>query len=424
MKPNELISMLETGGFDEKLLSFYGKNALEASRERYIKIVKEFVKLYGETDEISLFSAPGRTEIGGNHTDHNNGRVVAAAVNLDVVAAVAKKDGSIIEFASEGFAPATVSLNQLDPGDETGSSASLVRGIAKRFSQLGYSIGGFCAYAQSLVLKGSGLSSSASYEVLVGNILNGLYNNSEINAIEIAKIGQYAENVYFGKPSGLMDQMASSVGGFVAIDFADSEKPVVTPISLDFSSEGYTLCITDTGGNHEDLTSCYAAIQIEMASVAKYFGHSVLRQCTKEQLIENAADIRKKLGDRAFVRSYHFFCDDERAGMQKDALEKGDFKRFLSLVRKSGQSSISFLQNIYDSRNPSEQEIMTALALSEEFLGEDGAYRIHGGGFGGTIQAFVPAENAHAYAEFMEKTFGKGSCYRLFIRQDGGVKII
>ncbi len=425
MKPSETIAYIAAGGLDATLAALYGQQALQSARKRYTGIIEEFIQLYGDTRELSLFSAPGRTEIGGNHTDHNNGRVVAAAVNLDIVAAVAPYSEGVIRFASQGFPADTVDITQLAPkAQETESSAALIRGVAARFAELGMPVGGFVAYSQSEVLKGSGLSSSAAFEVLLCNILNGLYGTQRLDAVEAAKISRYAENVYFGKPCGLMDQVASSVGGFVAIDFADTTAPIVTPIALDFAAEGYSLCITDTGSSHDDITDCYAAIKTEMSAIAGHFGKTVLRQCSKQQLLENAAALRAKFGDRAWLRAYHFFCDDARTARQAQALQQGNLEEFFALVRQSGLSSVGYLQNIYDLRSPAQQGVMLALALSEEFLGPQGAFRIHGGGFAGTVQAFVPTERAQEYADNMERVFGTGSCYLLQIRRQGGTRIL
>ncbi len=423
MKASEIIKRIENGELDERLRALYGASSAAEAAQRYCSILNGFIDKFGDVDNVSMFSAPGRTEIGGNHTDHNHGRVLAGAVNLDAVAAVAPTDDSMIHLYSDGFGMDTLSLSELYPKEEAGSSAALIRGVAARMKQLDMPIGGFNAYSHSTVLPGSGLSSSAAFEILLCSIMDGLYGKGDMQPIEAAKIGQYAENVYFGKPSGLMDQTACSVGGFVAIDFAEPDMPVVKPVNFDFAQAGYSLCITDTGGSHGDLTDCYSEIKNEMSAVAEYLGGKYLRECSKSALIDNAANIRAALGDRAFLRAYHFFCDDETAAAQAQALQNGDFQLFLSLVRQSGQSSISYLQNIYDIRNAKEQAILFALALTQEYLGSSGACRVHGGGFGGTIQAFVPSHIAKGYAEFMDKALGEGSCKQLFIRPFGGTRV-
>lgn len=393
-------------------------------RERYNRVADEFEKLFGEKP-TAFFSAPGRTEVGGNHTDHNFGCVLAAGVSLDVIAAVAPdNEENVITIKSEGFPMDTVNVDDDTIYEEQkNTSAALIRGMSAGFKKNGHNVGGFKAYATSNVLKGSGLSSSAAYEVLIGTILNGLYNEGEVSAVEIAQIAQFAENVYFGKPSGLMDQMASSVGGFITIDFADEKRPVIDSVKFDFTKSGHALCIVDTKGNHADLTPEYAAIPAEMKSVAAFFGKKVLREITKEQLLENICAVREKCSDRAVLRALHFFDDNERVGKEASALSKGDFDAFLSLINESGDSSFKYLQNIYASSAPNEQGLSFALYLAKQALGGEGACRVHGGGFAGTIQAFVPEKKLEAFKAEMERVFGEGSCYVLSIRPVGGVQI-
>ena len=403
----------------------YPSSQAEAQKQRYKSAVTAFAEHFGSIGEHRFFSAPGRTEICGNHTDHNHGKVFAASVNLDVIAVVEPTEDDKIVIKSEGFPEDSVDLSQLAVvPEEKNTSASLIRGVAAGFEKEGMKIGGFRAYTTSDVMKGSGLSSSAAFEVLIGTIFSYLYNEGKVSAVKIAQIAQHAENVYFGKPSGLMDQMASSVGGFITIDFKDTENPVIDAISYDFAASGYNLCIVDTKGNHADLTPEYAAIPVEMKSVAKFFGKSELRDITKEQLIENIAEVRKACGDRAVARAFHFFDDNERVGKEAAALRGGDINGFLKLVTESGNSSFKYLQNIFATKTPAEQGLVIGLYMSENILAGRGAVRVHGGGFAGTIQAFVPSDMTEEYAEKMEKVFGKGSCYKLYIRPVGGTEVI
>ena len=402
----------------------YTADKLNFQKERYNEAEKEFEIIYGEKP-LYAFSAPGRTEVGGNHTDHNFGRVLAAGVSLDVIAMVIPTDDGVISVKSQGFDIKPVNTAELDIiKAEENSSEALIRGMAAGFKKSGHKIGGFKAYTTSKVLKGSGLSSSAAFEVLIGTILNGLYNDGSASDVEIAQLAQYAENAYFGKPSGLMDQMASSVGGFITIDFADEKNPVINSINFDFSKSGHSLCIVDTKGNHADLTPEYAAIPAEMKSVAQFFGKKVLREITKEQLIENISAVREKCGDRAVLRALHFFDDNERVLKEAKALNSGDFNTFLELVNESGNSSLSYLQNIFAVSAPSEQGVTLAIYTAKSLLGGKGACRVHGGGFAGTIQAFVPNEKLEEFKTGMEKVFGEGSCYVLSIRNCGGTKVV
>ena len=409
---------------NDKMADIYGKGNEKMQIERYLKAVDSFTELYGEKDNLMIFSAPGRTEICGNHTDHNLGKVVAGSVNLDVIAVVSVDNSDIIEIKSEGYPVDCISLNDLSVKDEeANTSSSLIRGVAYRFSELGYKIGGFKAYTTSNVLKGSGLSSSAAYEVLIGTILNGAYNDTKVSAVEIAKIAQFAENVYFKKPCGLMDQMASSVGGIISIDFADENNPVVEKIDFDFSSTGYALCILDTGGNHADLTNEYASIPYEMKNVEKYFGKNVLREVKKEEIISNIQPIREKFGDRAVLRALHFLDENENVDNLSQSLKNNDFDTFLKVNKKSGNSSFRFLQNVYANINPQEQGISLAIYIAESILKDKGAYRVHGGGFGGTTQNFVPEDMVSEFKEKAEQVFGKGKCHILNIRKYGGIKV-
>ncbi len=422
MKLNEIKNCLSDGQYGEIFNLLY--TDVNESVERYLKACDRFAHYFGENREVELFSAPGRTEVGGNHTDHQLGCVLAGGVNLDVIAVVSKNDEGIVRIKSKGFDMDVIDTAELTPVDsEKEHSASLIRGVCARIKELGYEVGGFDAYTTSNVFKGSGLSSSAAFEVLVGTIISYVYNDGEIDAVTIAKCSQYAENVFFGKPSGLMDQMASSVGGFVGIDFGDKENPIIEKVDFDFAAQNHSLCIVNTGGNHADLTCEYAAVPQEMRSVAEYFGKTALRQVDEADFYANMAEIREKCGDRAVLRSIHFFDDNRRAIEEKKALQSGDFNDFLKLVRESGQSSFMFLQNVYAASAPVEQGLSIALALSGKVLGDRGAYRVHGGGFGGTIQAFVPNDLLENYINTIEGVFGKGTCYVLKIRPLGGTKI-
>ena len=409
----------------ERLSELYGKENVAIQKTRYIKAVEKFDELYGERDNLVIFSAPGRTEIGGNHTDHNLGKVLAGSVNLDVVAIVSRNDSGIIRFKSKGHLEAVVDIDDLEIHEnEIGQSASLVRGMVSRFKQLGYQIGGFDAYSTSDVLRGSGLSSSAAFEVLLGTILSGIYNEGAVSPVEIAKMAQYAENEYFKKPCGLMDQMASSVGGIITIDFKENENPVIEKVNFDFSKSGYALCIVDTGGNHADLTNEYASIPGEMKAVAGSFGKTVLREVTKEEILSNIADLRKQFGDRAVLRSLHYLDDNKRVEQEVEALNNGDFEAFKQAIIESGNSSFRFLQNVYANVNPKEQGISLAIYIAEGILKGKGAYRVHGGGFGGTTQNFVPVEMVDEFKAAIESVFGKGKCHILFIRNYGGIKVL
>ena len=413
---------LLTGEYDRAFSLLYGEENVAVQRERYIKAVEGFAETFGDSDgELMLFSAPGRTEIGGNHTDHNHGRVLAGSVNLDVIAVV-RPTKDCISIKSEGYPMDTVALDELMPReDEKNHSASLIRGTAARFADLDYAVGGFEAYTTSNVLKGSGLSSSAAFEVLVGVILNHLYNDGKINPVEIAQIAQYAENVYFGKPCGLMDQMASSVGNIITIDFADPAKPVIEQVDFDFSASGHALCIVDVGGNHADLTHEYAAIPAEMRAVAASLGVEYLRETTMEMLLANIKILREQHGDRAVLRAIHFLRDNARVVEQVAALRRGDFEEFKALVIQSGNSSFEYLQNVYPNCNVDEQGMSLALALAQGVLQDRGAWRVHGGGFGGTTQNFVPLDKLDEFKTVIEGVFGDGTCHVLNIRPCGGV---
>lgn len=397
----------------------------QSQRERYEKLREGFAKQFGSDEGGEYFSAPGRSEVGGNHTDHNHGRVLAAAVNLDIVAYARKtENGKAVLKSAEYPKIDVIDLSDLaKKTEEDETSASLLRGICARCRELGYTVGGFEAYTMTRVLKGSGLSSSAAFEVLVVTIISHLYNDDKIDPVTAAKIAQYAENVYFGKPSGLLDQMASSVGGFTSIDFKDPETPVINKVDFDITAAGYALCVVDTGGNHADLTGEYAAIPVEMKKVSAFFGKEVLRDVDEKEFYEHIGEIRKQTGDRAVLRAMHFFDDDRLAAQEAKALQSGDFESFKEMIISSGRSSSQRLQNVFAVVNPQEQGLTLALALSERLLAGKGAWRVHGGGFAGTIQAFVPLSCLEEYRTEIEKVFGEGTCYTLSIRQPGGTKV-
>lgn len=420
----EVKKKLLSGAFERIFTSLYGPHKLTEQAGRWLKALDSFMKncSCGEDSLVSLYSAPGRTEVGGNHTDHENGRVLAAAVNLDIIAVVSRCDANTVFIKSEGYRGDRVDLGDLEKKtEEIDKSVSLVRGICARFNALGYKTGGFNAYTTSQVLKGSGLSSSAAYEVLVGTILNGEFNKGAVSAVEIAQISQYAENEYFGKLSGLMDQTASSVGSFVAIDFEDDAKPVINKLDFDFAASGYRLCIVDSGGGHADLSEEYSAVTREMRAVAAYFGKKVLREVSETEFYKHIPEVRPKYGDRAVLRAMHFFDENRRALEEAAALRRGDFPQFLKLVNESGLSSYMYLQNAYAASATENQAVPVALALSKRILGGEGACRVHGGGFGGTIQVFVPETLLEKYREKIEIFLGAGKCYTLSIRPHGGI---
>ncbi len=411
-----------SGDYSNVFKSLY--TDVDAAANRFSVSCDKFAELFGADRDVELFSAPGRTEVGGNHTDHQLGCVLAGSVNLDVIAVASKNDENIVRIKSEGFKMDVIDLKDMTPQpDETEHAASLIRGVCVGLKNLGYEIGGFDAYTTSNVLKGSGLSSSAAFEVLVGNIVSHLYNDGKVDAVTIAKNGQFAENVFFGKPCGLMDQMASSVGGFTAIDFGDKENPIIEKIDYNFAESGHSLCIVNTGGNHSDLTNEFAAVTSEMKDISGFFGKQYLRSVDESEFYSKVSELRLLFGDRAVLRAIHFFDDNRRAVEERDALKNGDFDKFLKIVKESGRSSFMKLQNVYSSANVSEQGLTLALAISEKVLGDRGACRVHGGGFGGTIQAFVPNDLLDDYKTAIERVFGEGNCYVLNIRPIGGTKI-
>ena len=381
-----------------------------------------FCAAFGSAPE-RYFSAPGRTEIGGNHTDHQRGCVLAGAVNLETVAAVKPNGTHVIRVLSQGYPMCQVDLSHLQPvAEEINSTPALIRGVAARFAQLGCKVEGFDAYCQSTVLPGSGLSSSAAFEVLMGTIINGLFFDGRASQPEIAMIGQYAENVFFGKPCGLMDQTASAVGSMVTIDFADKDHPVIEPVDFDFAACGHALCIIDSGADHADLTDEYAAVTVEYRALCDHFGKEVLTQVPEEEFYAAIAALRKKCTDRAIMRGIHQYEENKRVKQQVQALRVGDFDRFLALVKESGYSSYMYLQNVIPAGYVQHQDMAVALGLCQHYLQGRGAFRVHGGGFAGTVQAFVPFDLLDSFKKGIESALGEGACHVLSIRKDGGVE--
>ena len=426
MNTAQMKKYIAEGGIDERITYVYGASALDAQKARYSKAIDEFAFIYGADREITLYSVAGRSELSGNHTDHNYGCVVAASIDLDIIAVASKREDSVIAIKSEGFPEDVVDFSKYNAPVESkfGTSESIIAGMVQGFLKDGYAVGGFDAYTTSNVLKGSGLSSSAAFEDMVGNILSHMYNNGGVDNVEIAKLAQYSENVFFGKPCGLMDQVACAVGGIVAIDFKDPKAPVINKVDFDVSAAGYNLCIVNTGGNHADLTDDYASVPAEMKSVAAYFGKSVLREVDENEFYANIAALRESVGDRAVLRALHFFGENKRVALQRAALEKGDLDAYFEQVIASGKSSFCYLQNVYTTKNLKEQGLSLALCLAEGYLsGKKAAYRVHGGGFAGTIQAYVPMSDVEGFKALMDGVFGEGKCIVLRIRPEGAVKI-
>lgn len=396
---------------------------IEIQKQRYIQAIEKFISLYGD-QEIEIYSAPGRSEVCGNHTDHQHGEVIAAAINLDIIAVVAKNKDTV-KVVSDDYDIEEISINDLEKKDEEiETSKGLIRGVLMRYQQLGFQIGGFNAYMTSDVFQGSGLSSSAAFEVMIGTVLSGLYNEMKVDPVTIGQVGQYSENVYFGKPCGLMDQCACSVGNLIHIDFKNNEQPLVNKIDVDFSKFDYSLCIVDVHASHADLTSDYASIPEEMKKVAQFFGKEVLSDVDEDKFYAHLPEVRKAVLDRAVLRAMHLFAENKRVQKADLALKENDFETFKTIVKESGNSSFKYLQNIYSNHYVDQQAVSIALALSEKILEDQGVCRVHGGGFAGTIQAFVKNEFVSKYKEEIEKYFGKGSCHILKIRKYGGIKIL
>lgn len=419
-----LLGELKAGQMDDRLKEIYvDEGMIPYQRQRFADAICKFEKLYG-AGEAEVYSAPGRSEVGGNHTDHQHGEVLAASINLDAIAVVRRTQEPVIELLSEGYEKIRVDLSDLEKREEEeGTSVGIIRGMAYGLMQNGHAVGGFQAYVTSDVLNGAGMSSSAAFETLVGTVISGLYNNMEISPVEIAQVAQYAENVFFGKPCGLMDQMACSVGGLIHIDFADPKNPIVEKVEVDFGAYQHSLCITDTKGSHADLTDDYAQIPQEMKKVASFFGKEFLREVDEKDFYKNIAKLQKECGDRAVLRSLHFFEEDKRVEKEVNALKSGDFKGFLQTVKASGNSSFNYLQNVYTNKDVQNQGVSIGLAVSESILGSHGVSRVHGGGFAGTIQAFVEDGFVENYREMLDSVFGEGACHVLKVRPFGGIRV-
>ena len=423
MKANELKKLLTSGAL-ERYSNLYAD--VKRQTERMLAAIDSFEKLYGTDRDIALFSVPGRSEILGNHTDHNHGCVLAGAIDRDIIAVAAKNDDGVVRFHSEGYPEDVVDINSAgEPKNfKHVTSRALVAGMLGGFMKDGYSVGGYDAYSTTEVLKGSGISSSAAFEVMVGNILNYFYNDGKIDNKEIAKLAQYSENVYFGKPCGLMDQMACAVGGFVYIDFENKENPIVEPIAFSLYEKGYSLCIVNTGGNHANLGDDYASVPAEMKAVARHLGAEVLRGFTEADILKAAPAFRKEGNDRAILRALHFVRENKRVECAREALKAADVERFFENVLASGRSSFEYLQNVYTTKNPEEQGLSLALAVTDGFLaGKNCAFRVHGGGFAGTIQAFVKNEYLDEYCALMDSIFGTGAAMKLRIRPVGATML-
>ena len=425
MEAKELIAKIESGDYNDTILDIYvDEGKVEYQRQRYMDAINQYISAFGN-DDVEIYSAPGRSEVGGNHTDHQHGEVLAASINLDAIAIVKPLDEAVVKIISKGYDMITVNLDNIGlMENEKETTLSLIKGVLYKMTEMGYKIGGFQAYITSDVLIGAGLSSSAAYETLIGTIISGLYNDMKVSAIEIAMIGQYAENFYFGKPCGLMDQMACSVGNLVHINFADTKKPVVEKVSFDMNKYGYSLCITDTKGSHADLTADYAAVPEEMKKVASFFGKEVLLGLTVDDILGKISEVREQVGDRGVLRALHFIRENERVQREVAALKKENINEFLKHVAASGNSSYKYLQNVYSNSDVQHQNVSLALAISEDFLGGNGVCRVHGGGFAGTIQAFVKNEVVTEYQKRMNIVFGSDACSVLKIRKYGGMKVM
>lgn len=417
---------LEQGSLNQRIKEIYvDEQRVPYNRERYIRAIDRFTELFPSEKEIEIYSAPGRSEVCGNHTDHQNGMVLATSINLDAIAIVAKAEEPVIRLVSGDFPMEEVDVADLSMKEEEQSTTTaLIRGVAAGMKERGHKVGGFTAYITSDVLMGAGMSSSAAFESLIGTILSGLYNDMKVSSIEIAQIGQYAENIYFGKPCGLMDQMACSVGGMIFIDFKEKEHPEVRQVHTDFEKAGLSLCIVDTKGSHVDLTPDYAAVPAEMNQVAQALGREHLREVPRETFFKELPKLWKETSGRAVLRAIHFYEEEERVLRGVKSLEESDYPGFLSVIKASGDSSAKYLQNIYSPKDVDSQNVTVALAVSESILGENGVCRVHGGGFAGTIQAFVKNEAVAAYKEQIEAIYGDDSCHVLKVRLQGGIRVL
>ena len=424
MKASELKQLINDGAL-EKYSNLYADT--NAQKSRFLAAIDSYIELYGdENDEVGIFSVPGRSEISGNHTDHNGGCVLAGAIDRDIIAVAGKNTEGVIRFKSEGYPKTEIDLSKIENPDnfKNYTSDALIAGLANGFVNSSYSIGGYDAYATTEVLKGSGISSSAAFEVMIGNIFNYFYNDGTVSNVEIAKLSQYSENVYFGKPCGLMDQVACAVGGFVYIDFESAKNPIVDPISFSLTDAGYSLAIVNTGGNHADLNDDYASVPAEMKAVARELGKEVLRGFSENDIIAKIPTLREKLGDRAVLRALHFVRENERVEKAREALKNSDVNAFLDCVLNSGSSSFKYLQNVFTTINVKEQGLSLALALAEGYLdGKGCAYRVHGGGFAGTIQVFIKNEYIGGFTALMDSVFGEGATMNLKIRPVGACRL-
>ncbi|MFT0848793.1 galactokinase family protein [Actinomycetaceae bacterium L2_0104] len=430
MKLTTLEEELSSGVLDSFLVPIYGAAPadLAVARERLGEVARHYRHRFdgeSEGEEVSLFTAPGRTEMGGNHTDHQRGRVLAGAVSMDMVACAGPNGSRWIRIASQGYPEVAVNLDDLErKSREEGTSASLVRGVAHALTERGYELQGFSACVSSTVPGGAGLSSSAAYEILIGVMLNHLSCGGAVSPVELAQFGQYAESQYFGKPCGLLDQMACSIGGVIGIDFADPAEPAVEEVDFNMDESGHVLCIVESGGNHADLTAEYASIPDEMREVAAFFDKQVLREVDEAIFWASLAALREQVGDRAVLRAIHFFEDNARVPAQVEALRQRRFDDYFAMVAQSGQSSGVQLQNLYATKTPQAQDVVVALSLAKHLLGGRGAVRVHGGGFAGTIQAYVPVDSVKEFSAGMEAVLGEGSCHTVRVRPIGGAVII
>ena len=397
---------------------------IEKQQQRYERAVQAFHEFFPTRTDIKIYSAPGRTEIGGNHTDHQRGIVLAGAVNLDVIAVVSFHNEGVIRVKSEGYVLAEIQLSDLNPNEKDDGTMSLVKGVVTKFKEKSVMVDGFDMYTTSDVICGGGISSSAAFETLVGTVIDLKYNEGKSTPFEIAQYGWFAENVFFGKKCGLLDQTVSSYGGLVSIDFKDDSSPVIEKIDFDFEKYGYTLCVTDTKSSHENLTDDYVAIREEMKQVANYFDCEVLSEVNEKEFFSFVPNLRSFCSDRAIMRAMHFFAETKRAHEEAVALKNKDIDLFLRLVNESGISSGNLLQNLFSNNTPTEQAIPLAIAMSKSILGNKSAVRVHGGGFAGTIQAFVPTEMVKEYKDSIERIFGDGSCHQMKIRPVGGIEIL
>lgn len=424
MKVNETIQMMESEGAKKLLAKLYGEDAVAGNVARYQELLKGYEKTFGDSGDVLLFSSPGRTEISGNHTDHNHGKVLAGSINLDCVGVAAKNSSSHVHIVSETYnQDFTIDLNHLEPSDKKAGTVDLVKGLLKGFEESGYSVGGFNAYITSNVISAAGVSSSASFEMLLCSMLNTFFNEGRMDTVAYAHIGKYSENNYWDKASGLLDQMACAVGGLITIDFVEPSAPAVEKIDFDFGSQNHSLIIVQTGKGHADLSADYSSVPNEMKKVAQFFGKEVLSQVTEEEVISNLAEVRQFAGDRSVLRALHFFEENKRVEAEVAALKENRFEDFLANITASGNSSWKWLQNCFTNSNYQEQGITVTLALTELFIAgkQRGACRVHGGGFAGVIMAMLPNELVDEYITYIENCTGKGSAFRMSIRPYGAI---